>query len=667
MPLERASSARRRVQADLMIFILLTSLATTVLGDVPKESSNSDQQACAPRVATAQAETSEPLFFDPSLNAELKSFLKDPSYRFCQDEHYRLFREQKVTMCADLSVFADRCPQLAAACGRPAWEEDYENTSSDDREPFDFNGEWLAALAKGVFWLALAVGLFFILRALARHLRALTPSERGPRRIVALTAPIEQSEEHDLPVDELLKLAAQRLAEGKIHESLQLNYRATVGKLGLLGWVKPHRSLTSGDYLRTLSVSPHSAPPASTTAVHAGSNDFQSHLRDLDHARFGDLPGPEQARELLGRTLKLVQHGAQILSLLLCLGVGACQQQGSPESPHAKGGPLGHQLIFELLVERSASSHRRVLPVSALPEDTTTVFALGAQLKSQEWQVLKAWTDVGGHLIVADPSPEFEEIFNLKIRRSTCPGPLEAPELTLATLETWGVFEDAQEGESLATCRSKSYAQTQTQGDGWLTTVADTKLFENASVAASHNAALALYIVGDVEGHLEFLGPWTGAGAMSPFASIIRGGFDFWVLHLFFLAALYLWAQGRRPGKPIRDRQLERRSFIEHCRALSHSYQSQKASGWALERYADWTLEILRRRVPSGRSDLPSVCRSVTESDRAAASLRQTLTTARKASELGGTSATHQASFRKLQGALQKARSIKKSKKQDRV
>lgn len=663
MPPERGSAA------GLALFFILISVASTAVGDVSSDAFDPEQQECAPVAFGTNVEPGEPLFFDPSLDAELQSHLKDPKYRFCQDKRYRLFRKEKLSICSDLSVFAERCPGLAAACTRPAWEEDYEDEHSAPEDLFDFKGEWLLALVKGIFWLALAVGLFFIIRALLRHLRALAPGESRARHAALAPASVEPtSEAHDLPIDELLQLAAQKLDEGRIHESLQLNYRATVRKLGLLGWVKPHRSLTSGDYLRTLSRTGLSPPlPAEAVAAsQESSGEFQAHLRQLDRARFGALPGPEQARELLGRTRQLAQHGLQVLVLFLSLGAGGCQQQGSPEPPHAKAGPRGHQLIFDLLAERSLSTHRRVLPVSGLPEDTTTVLALGAQLKSQEWQVLKTWTSAGGHLVVADPPPNFDEVFDRTIGRSTCRSLLKAPDLKLTTFDVVGVFEQNHEGESLATCNGDSHAQTQMFGDGWLTTVADTTLFENVSVAASDNAALALYIVGDVDGHLEFLGPWTGAGAMSPFASIVRGGFDFWVLHLFFLAALYLWAQGRRPGKPISDRPVERRSFVEHARALSRRYRNQKASGWALERYADWTLEVLRRRVPSGRSDLKSLCRSVTESDRAAASLRQTLTAARKASELGGSSVSHQAAFRNLQTVLLQARSTQ-AKNQDRI
>lgn len=207
-------------------------------------------------------------------------------------------------------------------------------------------------------------------------------------------------------------------------------------------------------------------------------------------------------------------------------------------------------------------------------------------------------------------------------------------------------------GEILAKCGQRTYATTIRWDQGWLTVIADTTLFQNGNLAAADNATLAFHLVGNVEGHVEFLGPWTGRGSQNPIQSIARAGFGWWVLHVLLLGLLFAWSAGKRMVPPIDPREAPRRAFSEHARALSRRYEKARASGWALQHYAEWVFDTLRKRAPSTRPDMKSITRAVSTSDKEANRLREALTTARRAHELGDSTKEHMATFRRLESAL---------------
>jgi hypothetical protein len=228
-------------------------------------------------------------------------------------------------------------------------------------------------------------------------------------------------------------------------------------------------------------------------------------------------------------------------------------------------------------------------------------------------------------------------------------------------------FATRPEGELLVECGKRAYATTTPWDSGWITVVADSSLFENASLAARDNASLAFHLVGNLHGHVEFLGPWTGRGAQDPIQSITRAGFGWWVLHVLLMGIIFAWSRGKRMGPPVDPRDDSRRAFSEHAHALSRRYEKAHASGFALQNYAEWVYDNLRKRAPSTRADLKSLTRAVSTNDREAAKLREALTTARRASELGETTKEHYTTFRRLKSAILGVSEVsrKKSSKKD--
>src|SRR5690606_27238008 len=111
---------------------------------------------------------------DAAIQEEVATLLRDDGYRFCYDEKYRLFQAEKEAVCHQLEAFDGRCPELAAACQRPSWEEDMKvepDSSWVDWSFFNFDTSWMAAIFRLLFWSSLVIGAAILLRALIRNAR----------------------------------------------------------------------------------------------------------------------------------------------------------------------------------------------------------------------------------------------------------------------------------------------------------------------------------------------------------------------------------------------------------------------------------------------------------------------------------------------------------------
>lgn len=586
---------------------------------------------------------------DPELHDTVEELLGDEGYRFCTDPKYRLFEEEKSAICHQLQALEGRCPKLVAACGRPPWEADMQLDPEEswfDWSFLDFDIRPLATLFKLLFWLALAVCGFLLLRALVRQAKQWS-EERTNEQKYTLAAPITAPEasSEELRSQVLFQMARTELEKSNIRESLHLTYRATVRAMCDAEWVKPHRSKTSGDYLRHLRKIERADPTLPVV-------EFTEHLLELDRERFRDGPRSERAEGLLTQAIELSRRLPQASALLLVFLALGCDLENVPEPPEQPQAPRGLQLFEDLMRLRASSVTRRLTRVTEIPEQTTTVVSLNAPLRQFEWNTLERWTARGGHLVVATPSPEFASVFKLTVKTVDCSAPLEAPELSLVSFGPKRALVGDAEATTLALCGARPFAETRVYGDGWLTVVADASFFNNIHLAAADNSSLAIHLVGHLGQHVEYLGPFTGQGAQHPLESVARAGFSWWVLHVLLLGALYAWSRGKRFGTPVDPPETTRRAFSEHARALSLKYEQSGASGWVLRNYAEWVIDTLRRRAPSTRGDLKSLARAVSSNNQEAAHLLQALTTARRADELGQTRQAHISTFVKLKSTI---------------
>ena len=96
---------------------------------------------------------------------------------------------------------------------------------------------------------------------------------------------------------------------------------------------------------------------------------------------------------------------------------------------------------------------------------------------------------------------------------------------------------------------------------------------------------------------LELVGPWTGGGASSTSASLLKAGLGALVAQLGLLAALFAWHGGAAFGLRRDPISVRRRAFREHVLALGENYRRARATRFALASYGSWLTERLRERL----------------------------------------------------------------------
>jgi len=609
------------------------------------------QRACANEEA-ARLEN------DEALDRRAQKRLRSGDFAFCSSTTYRLWRDDKRELCAQKPALLEDCPGLQLACQRPAWED---QASDQDESPswlgslFDKLGIAGDALARILFWALLVVGLAWLVRLWAKRFAARQPVPVVEIPTSALPTARISFEGDDRSAAELLAAARALLETGAIREALHLLYRTTMVHLAENQLIVVHKSKTTRDYVAEL--------PESVR------REVRDLALSLDEQRFRpETPMESAARTLLARFSALpimpsatseTARSARVLPvlLLLLLPLGGCSDLELPEDPMAPRGPRGFGLFEELLSENAESVSKKIRRVSAVDEETTTVISLSAPLVAFDWQVLHDWVESGGHLVVVEPNPEFAEVFDVDVKSEECGAPLLAPELRVRSVGALRGFAPQTEATARASCGSKVVADSSAHGEGWVTRVASRNLFENRALGVADNASLALGLADVREASVELLGPWTGEGAHHPLESLRRAGLGTWAAHVMVLLGLYALARGRRFGSPQDERTSSRRAFVEHAEALAAQYLRASASAFTLSRYAEWTWEMLRKRVAS-REDTPrSLARASTEGDAQAAELSRCLSLSRKASELGETEKQHLERFRVLEKAVAETRS----------
>ncbi len=583
---------------------------------------------------TVNANTRQP---PTALETQIEYELSTGSYRFCTDPNYRFWQEDKNAICPQISNYEDRCPALDAACARAPWEQHLTDEPEAPEVEFslpEFLGRGQALVIKGLFWLGLGLGFAFLLRGVWRTLgaRELEPASQGSSHRTPQT---ESHNRLNVPATELMQQAQDLFLEGRYHEALHFGYAAMVRALGDAGLVRPHRSTTSGEYLRML-------------VRHDNTEAYRELIRGLDQNRFRQKLTEQKARALLRETTDFVQKlKSTALLLVLAMPLG-CSTAKLPEGPHQPTGPRGFALAESLIGERADSMTRRIRRVIELPSETTTVVALKADLRPLEWDNLRRFVSQGGHLIVAGQPRGFADAFELDIEQVPCPQPPQNEQLEVTSLRQLSGIAGPKKDIITASCGKVAFSVVRPLGQGLITMIGDTRFLENASLAASDNGPFLISLLGDLSGHVELLGPLTGKGANHPVATIRQAGLGPWIAHLLLLLTLYCWAHGRHFGRPTDPPPKGRRAFVEHAQALASHYRRKGALAEALYHYANWLSSLFLLRSGSASNDQKGIARSLGQTSQEAARLQRALGIAQNARELGSSRAELLASYREL-------------------
>jgi hypothetical protein len=584
----------------------------------------------------------------PGDSAEVSQELEAGRFRFCSEESYRLFSEDKDAICPHLDSLIVPCKGLAHACRVQSWEDYLKEDEAVEEKPllwrlFSGVGQFFGPVLEALFWLALAAGALLLLRTLLKTLssRKEEPRAESERELDREAAAIPPE---SLSSAELLVRAELLWAEGARRAALHLCYGAAVRGLAERGVVAPQKSRTTGEYLRALrklDASPTLAPqgfdPREASAL----------LLELDRARFKSEPEATFLARILPRVRRLASL-TQLAGLLLVFFVG-CDQTSLPEAPNHPTGPRGFALAESLIRRHTGNLTKRVRQVTNLSANIPTIISLGANLRDLEWENLERYVDQGGHLIVIGPTPQMAHVFELEMEPLPCEHPPTFEGLTVRPLRVLEGLSGMAGDINLTSCGTFPFAAAHFHGRGLLTVIGDPALFENTSLITADNAQLALGLLGDLGSRVELLGPLTGRGALNPLQSISRSGLMPWLLHLLVLLGLFLWAKGKGFGRRIDAPLPKRRSFLLHAEALAATYRRRGALAQALSQYAELTAHLLLRRSEGGRDEARSLSSGVSHHPREALELRRAMTLARNAGQLGQTPPQLLTHFRELQ------------------
>ncbi len=322
--------------------------------------------ALASSVRSARAE---------EVGQSVRSVLEDPRYRFCHEDDYPLTPEEHA-WCPMVGEISGACPGLPKACKLPPvplslrWggfrTRDQGEAEPAERAPQEDGRqrapEWdltlpdMSTFARVLFFALLAVGLFFVVRAIVKNVRrdpapekddeaAPTPDAPGPAEPAAKSAV-------ETDVDRLLARARAAAARGDYARAVDDAYAALLRRLDGDGLIEIHPSRTNGDYVRRLgSYDGGSAPKPPLTAGRPDlKEEVRSIARDVEGVQFGATPPSEPVfRSVLERVLPLVGRALALALVFFGLSVGlSC-------APHGRGGRRGERRHLAL---RHAGDHR---------------------------------------------------------------------------------------------------------------------------------------------------------------------------------------------------------------------------------------------------------------------------------------------------------------------
>lgn len=536
---------------------------------------------------------------EPNLSRSAAAeLLAHPKYRFCSDPDYRLFESQKTEFCATANESRAVCPGLLAACGRPAWDEQEKSS-----EGWSFtSAAWLGPVVQVLFWGALALGLGLLLWHAWKSARsqALDFDLETKSRIPVGVKPAPQVHGLGLTREHLMQLAERAVLAEKYREALLHLYQATLQGVADLGWVRLRESATSGDYSRSMRRRLNLDGAASMGSSPEDVEQAISHLRALERERFASQEKRLETLDLLERTKTLFHRWSGALILLLGILTQACGGQGSLEMPDDPAAPGGTLLFEELVARHAETSKRRFRVATSVDEGTTAVIVMAVDLSEPEWQALSSWVLEGGALVVVDPQQNFADAFELKVSTTRCDGELLTAGHQVSEKAAWFAFDEIESDEDYFLCGGRPVILGLEWGRGWVTLLASPDLLRNARLAEVDHAALLMDTLMLDDAQVELLGPWTGRGSTSPLQSMIKGHFAWWVLHVLLFFVIAAWGLGRRFGRPSDPPRTHRRAFREHALALAAQYQRVGGHHFALQRFAEWTSEQLRRAGASG-------------------------------------------------------------------
>lgn len=526
------------------------------------------------------------------LEASLERTFTKGDLPFCTAPGYEI-KPYDRALCALAQEPGQRCPEFRRAC---------ETAPSAPREPRSLDLPGLAFFTELLFWGAVLGLTFVLVRAVVQALAARRPAaEAEPAKARPKSGAAESPAEPrqvETDVSRLLERARRAAEAGQYEAAIGALYAALLHGLGARGVLRVDPTYTSGDYLRALS-------------GHADlAREFRGISRSVERVQFGRSPADAGLfEELRARVLSLLKSGIAVGLLLLASTplTGCSAPPGSFETFDES--PRGYAGLRRLLTERGTSARKRVAALSEIDDGEVAkiVYLANTLEKSDEMRIL-SWVWEGGELVILGYDHDLAKLLSLGVRRESCGGKLARPRDAAKNQEhlfapgrtTLQIDARASEVSTLLSCGDRPYVTQHGWGEGQITVVAEPEYFGNAALSVGDNAFFVLGLLEDPGFTVEFVGPWTGSGAETPFAAIKGAGLWPAMLHLLALGLLLLIRQGAAFGVRRDPPSVRRRAFVDHVRALGAAYRRTRATQWVLANYGAWAADKLRERTAPG-------------------------------------------------------------------
>ena len=534
-----------------------------------------------------------------SVEGSLSRVLSGPDVSFCKAEQAAVRDDPLLCSLSQLSS-RQRCPGLRQACSnKPAEASPGSSTGSSLRDA-------LAQLGNLAFWLVLA-GLLVVLGLALRRVFAdaeFTPADPRKRTSPSPSeaAPVARHV-GETDVARLWSLAEESALAARFEEAVAALQGALIHALRISGKLHVSPAQTNGDYLRALRPDP---------SLHGPARDV---FRAVEAVQFGGAPA---SRELYRKLFERVQPiVVRVLSLLLLcafsFGQSGCSKSlgGDPE-----GGGHGLGVLTRLLRDQHTTVRRRIRALNVIEPEVSAILVVGEQ-PSEAWAKLLAFAAGGGMLVVSESSVELAKATSVNFSSDSYSGRLDVPPgFEPSRLELSAVARHSLEFKKVAVDHERTFALAgknayvaeRSYGAGNVLYFGDEEFLSNASLSVGDNAFFAVSLLRRNGQVLELVGPWTGGGSSSTFASLFKAGLGALLAQLALLAVLFGWQGGTAFGLRKDPIAVRRRAFRDHVLALGESYRRARATRFALATYGSWLIERLRERLspqqPIGLIDL---------------------------------------------------------------
>jgi len=605
----------------------LAALALALPASAQPDDETTDQ---TPEVAEEAAPIPTRVMADRgAVDRSVRTIVSDREYHFCNDPQFRV-RHSDRDLCVLAKASAERCPEMERACARAA-DPDRKRTpdmsarkrveGDRDRTKVEVPSA-MSGLAKAIFWVLLLSGLVGLVIAIAKNL---APAERATPSI----APDEPASPERAPepvrgpvetdAERLLARARSRAARGDYTGGLQDLHAALLRHLDQGGLISLHSASTNGEYVRALREHPELQ------------GTLQSTVRDVERVQFGAAAASDEIFQRILRSIAPIVSRAVLL--LVCAATAlpwltGCDfvdeiEEDSESRVDWGSGLGGLSLLSKTLEQQGLKVRHRVRSLEHIESEVGAIINFDPNLEAKEWDSLFAFAESGGLLVLADYHPK--EAKRLGVRRigSACDGKLTLTDgyrthelfgdAALLTTPGAGLLIENSDNWPIALCNDQPYIVAGRIGKGAFVALPDADLMTNAALVAKDNAYFWTGLLGHAS-VVELVGPWTGAGAATPFEAMSNTRLTPVLIQiLLLLLVAYLW-RGAHFGTPRDPPHESRRAFAEHVRALGVVYAKARASRLVLSAYAGWVLDRLRERLQPGTdSTLHALAHAVAE------------------------------------------------------